>query len=87
MHFRYLILDDDMINRAELLNLWPELVARHGLPSEPYEHQLDAMALIREKKHVFLGGYRPDFIINIMRLLRKVFLLAPVKHFHNLQPS
>ena len=49
-----------MINRQLIAEEWSEKVTpAHNVPKELFEHQLDAMALLKEGKHVFLGMHLP----------------------------
>ena len=44
-----------MIDTGPLLRDWQEVVANYPVPAQLYDHQVDAMALLKEGKHVFLG--------------------------------
>ena len=45
-----------MINRELVASAWSEkIVPAHNVPNSLFDHQLDAMALLKGGKHVFLG--------------------------------
>ena len=46
----------EMINRELVASEWSEkIVPAHNVPNSLFDHQLDAMALLKGGKHVFLG--------------------------------
>ena len=56
---------ENMINRQLIAEEWSEKVTpAHNVPKELFEHQLDAMALLKEGKHVFLGMH-PSHCIDV----------------------
>ena len=47
-----------MINRQLIASEWSEtVVPSHNVPRNLFDHQLDAMALLKAGHHVFLGIY------------------------------
>ena len=53
-----------MLSREFISTEWHEkVVPTHPVPPTLHPHQLDAMALLKEKKHVFLGYLIPIFYI------------------------
>ena len=61
-----------MINRQLIAEEWSEKVTpAYNVPKELFEHQLDAMALLKEGKHVFLGMH-PSHCIDVY-LFQHVF--------------
>ena len=47
-----------MINREIIVQEWSEkVVPAHNVPEELFAHQIDTMALIKDKKNVFLGKF------------------------------
>ena len=44
-----------MIEREQVLRDWSEVLSNHPVPSNLRDHQIDAMALLKQGKHVFLG--------------------------------
>ena len=56
-----------MINRQLIANEWRERVSpNHNVPVNLYDHQLDAMGLLHEGKHVFLGNIPPSPLNNLI---------------------
>ena len=46
-----------MINRESIATEWREkVVPGYKVPNDLFEHQIDAMALLKEGKHVLLGN-------------------------------
>ena len=46
----------NMINRELIVSEWSEnVVPHHSVPKNLFPHQVDAMALIKDRQHVFLG--------------------------------
>ena len=49
-----------MINRELIVSEWSEnVVPLHKVPQNLFPHQVDAMALIKDGNHVFLGNILP----------------------------
>ena len=52
-----------MINRESIADDWAQkVVPVHPVPSILFDHQLDAMSLIKQGMNVFLGTSRPTHI-------------------------
>ena len=45
-----------MVDRSAIVQEWERVREMHHVPSTLYDHQLDAMSLIKERRHVFLGN-------------------------------
>ena len=56
-YFADIVKSYDMFNRELISSEWSEkVVPIHAVPPTLHPHQLDAMALLKEKKHVLLGS-------------------------------
>ena len=44
-----------MVDHSTIQQDWPDIAKNHPVPTQLYDHQLDAMALLKERKNVFLG--------------------------------
>ena len=44
-----------MIDKSQALSDWAAVVLDYPVPARLHDHQADAMALLKEGKHVFLG--------------------------------
>ena len=44
-----------MIDREQVLRDWSRVLSDYPVPSNLRDHQIDAMALLKQGKHVFLG--------------------------------
>ena len=48
-----------MVDNASIYNDWIKIARRHpSIPSSLHVHQADAMALLKQRKHVLLGTYQ-----------------------------
>ena len=66
-----------MIDRSIVLEKWADLAMCHGFPTKPYQHQVDAMALLIAGKNVFLGeAYKFKYTSNEMVFIKKVKILS-----------
>ena len=45
-----------MVDRAAASHAWSLVVEAHPVPPHLHDHQLDAMSLLKQGKHVFLGN-------------------------------
>ena len=71
--FRPSIRYSNMINSDRIISEWSEnVVPVHAVPHNLFPHQVDAMALVKEGRHVFLGIYSPtpDLLIIIYHYLK-----------------
>ena len=52
-----------MINRESVASEWVEkVIPVHPVPQKLFDHQLDAMSLLLQGKHVFLGTHNIIFV-------------------------
>ena len=56
-----------MVDRIEMSHVWSQVVEQHPVPPNLHAHQLDAMSLLRQGKHVLLGIFQ--YFINWHSLL------------------
>ena len=47
---------DNMVDRAAASQAWSLVVEAHPVPPHLQDHQLNAMSLLKQGKHVFLGN-------------------------------
>ena len=77
-----------MINRELIASEWSEkVVPLHNVPNDLFEHQLDAMALLNDGKHVFLGTKSICSNLPKLNLILQESLLDLAKLFPSLRQS
>ena len=58
VHVRLNFRANKMIERELVLRDWAEVLRNYSVPASLRDHQIDAMSLLKQGKHVFLGKMR-----------------------------
>ena len=74
-----------MVDRTQVLAEWADVVLKHPVPSHLYDHQVDAMALLKEGKNVFLGKIFLMYLVLIYDMILQPCPQGQGKHSLNLQ--
>ena len=54
-----------MIDRGTTLHDWQTVLQSHPVPPHLHDHQIDAMALLKQGKHVFMGNLDISYFITL----------------------
>ena len=77
-----------MIDRASIAREWSQnVVPNFAVPETLYDHQMDAISLLKQGKHVFLGSCEIQYYKIIKSTKIKVLLLEQEKAFPSLELS